>query len=115
MRHVRRNEERLALTNQVVDDLSLLPGLYDDVAFELVEELLAIHLVEVVAGVRSADDHHEEVPSAVQILISDGRTEVAPVGFDPFQEIQRVAGTTIGLPSVRDVGRVGIGGISVGG
>jgi hypothetical protein len=87
MRDVARDEERLALPHRHVLDLPLLANAHDDVALELEEVLLGVGDVEIVAGVGAADHHHEEVVAVVEVLVADGRLELAAMLVDPFAEI----------------------------
>ena len=44
--------------------------------------------VEVLAGVRSADHHDDEVAVAEDALVADRRFELRAVGVDPLPEIE---------------------------
>src|SRR5213076_3384509 len=62
----------------------------DDVAFHLVEELLA--LVDVVVAPRVGPDHHDdEVGVLPHHLVADRRLEQVPVLVDPALEVERRA------------------------
>jgi hypothetical protein len=79
-----RDKERVALAHDHVVDPPVLDDPHDDVALELVEELLAVGHVKVVSRVRTLDDHHEEVFAVVQVLVADRRLHLMAVLFDPL-------------------------------
>ena len=101
-------EERLSLADAMFDDLPVLPGLHHDVALELDEELLAVHLVKIVPGVGAADDHREEVAAAVQILVANRGLEVIAMPVRPGHEVEGRRHGAIEFETVRFVRRVGI-------
>src|SRR3954469_2498811 len=93
VRRVRRQEEDLAFADGNVDAPALLQRPQHDVAFHLVEELLAFVDVVVGARVRAADDGHHEVAVAFPDLrVADGRLEQVPVLVDPAAEVERLHG-----------------------
>ena len=90
MGSVRRKEEDLAGANRDVHDLPALDRLQDHLAFELIEELGSVVDVIVLAVVRPADDHDDEIVSLEDLLVAHRRLEVAPVLVDPPLQIQRL-------------------------
>jgi hypothetical protein len=85
-----RQEKDLAGANRDVHDLPALHRLEDHLAFELVEELGPLVEVVVLAIVRPADDHDDEIVFFEDLLVAHRRLEVAPVIVDPPLEIQRL-------------------------
>ncbi len=88
MAHVRRQHEDLALTDGHVVDLSVLGDLHDDVAAQLVEELLHRVVVEIHALVWTAHDLHRHAGVLEHQLVGDGGLQEVLVGLDPFLEIE---------------------------
>src|SRR5690606_35862313 len=89
VRHVRRQQEDLALADRDRPVLAVLDHLELYVALELVEELLALVEVVVLPRVRTADHHDDEVLVAVleDLRVADRRLEEAPVLVDPPHEV----------------------------
>src|SRR4051812_42389390 len=87
--HVWRNEERVAFSNEVVDDVISFADPHLDVAFQLVKILLRVDEVEIVARVRADDHHHEEIAPIVQIAIAHRRLEQLAIVFDPLPQVDR--------------------------
>src|SRR6266478_2667167 len=93
VRRVRREQEDLPLADGDVHPLSLLQSAQDDVAFHLVEELLAFVDVVVGAGVGPAHHRHHEVAVAFPDLrVADRRLEQVAVLVDPGAEIEGLHG-----------------------
>ena len=89
MRDVWWNEESVPLTQDMVHDPTVFIGLHDNIALDLVEELFAVGLVKVVAGIGSADHHHEEISSTVEVLVANRWLKVRFVFLGPCHEIGR--------------------------
>ena len=68
--------------------LPVLDGRKRDLAFELVEELLAGVDVEVLAAVGSAHDHDDELAVGEHLLVAHRRLEQVTVLVDPATEIE---------------------------
>ena len=83
MRHVRRNEERPALMDNVINDAIALADPHFDVAFELVEILFGIHQMKIVPRIRAFDDHHKKIPAIVKIAVAHRWFKFIGVLFDP--------------------------------
>src|SRR5204862_6611964 len=86
----RRKEEDLAGANRDVHGLPALDRLQDHLAFELIEELGSLIEVVVLAVVRPADDHDDEIVSLEDLLVAHRRLEIATVLVDPPLQIQRL-------------------------
>src|SRR5256884_423366 len=98
VRHFGRNEEHLTLADRHIDRAAVLHGLEHHVALELVEELLPGVDVVVLAGIRAADHHDDEVAVAEDALVAHRRPQLRAVGLDPLLEIERLQGFHV--PSV---------------
>src|SRR5438270_190602 len=92
VRHFGRNEEHLTLADRHIDRAAVLHGLEHHVALELVEELLPGVDVVVLAGIRAADHHDDEVAVAEDALVAHRRPQLRAVGLDPLLEIERLQG-----------------------
>ena len=88
MSHVRGDEHQLPFAHDAGDPL---PGRVDevdpDVALDLVEELRPRIDMEVVAGVRAAHHHHDELVVGDHHLVRDRRPKLVGVVIDPAQEM----------------------------
>src|SRR5258705_4767301 len=86
-------QEDLGLPDGDVDPLAALRGPQHDVAFDLVEKLLALVDVVVGAGVRSAHhrDHEVAIPLP-DLRVADGGLEQVAVLVEPLAEIDRLHG-----------------------
>ena len=115
MGDVGRDEEGLTLSDAVIHDPTVLPGLQHDVALQLDEELFAVDLVEIVASVGTPDHHREEVPSAVEVLVADRRLEVRPVSLGPGQQIQWITDASVEVEAIGLFRSAGITGGGCGG
>src|SRR6266478_4452614 len=71
---------------------AVLHGLEHHVAFELVEEFLPRVDVVVLAGVRAAHHHDDEIAIAKHTLVAHRRLQLRAVGIDPLPEIERLQG-----------------------
>src|SRR5438105_6315993 len=85
----RREQQHLALADREVPALAVLDDAEDDVALELVEELLARIDVVVVPLVRAADDHDLEVRVLPDHGVADRRREEVAMLIDPGFEVER--------------------------
>ena len=84
VRHLRRDQEELALAHGLGAVLAVDVEADLDVALELQEELLALVVVVVLAGVRAAGDHHDEGVVALEDrLVGDRRDHAVTVLRDP--------------------------------
>src|SRR3546814_4598940 len=82
VRHARRQEEYLAGADRDVARRTVLLDAKHHLALELVEPLRAFIPVVVGAGVRPADDHHDEL-AVVAALVADRRLEQVAVFLHP--------------------------------
>ena len=83
MRHIRRNEKRFALADNVINDAVAFADPHFDVTFELVEVFFRIHQVKIVPRVGAFDDHHKKIPAIVKIPVAHRRFEFVGVLLDP--------------------------------
>ena len=73
MRDARRQHEDIALANWDVDELAVLHGLQQHLAFDLVEQLGAfVHMI-IAARIGTADDLHDEAAAREHFFIADRR------------------------------------------
>ena len=86
-----RKREVFHRLHEHLNRLADLLYLHLDVAFELVEKLLALVPVIILSRVRPADHHHDEIVVIVNALISDRRLQQVPVLIDPLFKIERAA------------------------
>jgi len=89
VRHIRRDEESLALSDEVIDDAIAFADADFDVALELEKIFLRIDEMKIVPGVWSFDDHDEKIAAIVEVAVADRRLEELAVRFDPAVEIYR--------------------------
>src|SRR5262249_39673253 len=89
VRDVGRDEEGLALVDDVVDDLVAGADADLDVALQLIEVFFGIDDVEVVSRVGAGDDHDEEIAALVEVLVADRRAERVAVFLDPILQVDR--------------------------
>lgn len=88
MGRARREEEDLSLLDMDIAGLSIVDDLHDDVALELIEELLALIIVVVLAIVRSTHDHDDEFRVLIHLGIADRGLEKVAVFIDPRMKIE---------------------------
>ena len=72
-------------------DRDCLPVFLDldlDIAFELIEQLLALVPMIILARVGSADHHHDEIAIVIDALIANRRLQKMPVLIDPLFEVK---------------------------
>ena len=89
VRYMGRQPQHVALAAGNIHAPPVLDRPQQHVAFELVEELLARVVVVVLAGVRAADHHDDELTLFEYLLVADGRAQVGPVRVDPLPEVER--------------------------
>src|SRR5437870_3323773 len=87
MRNVWWDEERFPLAHYVIDDAIAFADAYLNVTLELVKVLLRINEMKIIPRVRSLDDHHEKIPSVVQITVAHRRLKFVSVFFDPVFQV----------------------------
>ena len=98
MPHVRGQQEYLAFPDGNIHGLSVLLGLEEDVACELVKKFLVRVVVIIVARVGAAHHHDDEVGVPVDHGIAHRRLEQVAVLVDPVPEIDRGKGHMRFLP-----------------
>ena len=84
MRHVWRDEERLAFTHKIIDDPVTLADADLNIAFQLIEILFRIDAMKVVSGIRSFDHHDKEITTIVKIAVTYWGLEKLAIFFNPF-------------------------------
>src|SRR6266516_3360749 len=82
MRHIWRNEERLSLAHDVINNAIPLADAHFDVALELVEILFRIDQMKVIPRVGTLNDHHEKIASVIKITVANWWLELFSVLFD---------------------------------
>jgi hypothetical protein len=85
-------QQHLSGTDRQVHDASVLHGSQHHVTFELVKELLARVDVVVLAGIRAADHHDDEVAVTEHALVAHGRPQLRAVGIDPLPQVECLQG-----------------------
>ena len=88
MRHVGRQQEDLAFADGNVHAPAALHGGQRDAALELVEKLLARIDVEILAAVRTADHHDDELAVREHLLVAHRRLQQVAVLVDPALEVE---------------------------
>jgi hypothetical protein len=83
MRHIRRNEKRLALMDNVINNATAFTDPHLDVAFELIEILFRIYQMKIVPRVWAFDDHHEKIAPVVKIAIAHRRFKFVGILLNP--------------------------------
>ncbi len=83
VRHIRWNEKRFALADNVINDAISFADTHLDVAFELIEVLFRINKVKIIPGVGAFYDHHEKISAIVKVSVAYGRFEFISVLFNP--------------------------------
>src|SRR6266513_806338 len=89
MRDVRRNEKRLSLTHEMIDDAIAFTNADLDVPLELVKILFRIDQVKIVPSVRTLNHHHKKIAPIIQVTITHWRLKLFPILLDPLLEINR--------------------------
>jgi hypothetical protein len=84
VRHVRRNEERLALANKIIDDPITFADADFNIAFQLVEVFFRIDQMKVVSSIRPFNNHHKKIATIIKVLIADRGLEEVAIRFDPL-------------------------------
>jgi hypothetical protein len=89
VRDIGWNKKRFPFADQVIDDLVAFADAHFDVALELVKIFFRIDQMEIVPGIRTFDDHDEEIAPIVEVAIADWRLEEIAIRFDPIVDIDR--------------------------
>ena len=87
VRHIRRDKECFAFSDNVVHDAVAFANAHLDVAFQLVEILLRINEVKIVPRIRPFNYHHEKITAVIEITIAYRRFKFLAVFFDPILQI----------------------------
>ena len=59
-------------------------------------KFLARVVVIVLAGIRPADDHHDELAVVEDLLVAGGRPQFGAVRCDPLRKVEGCQGTHVG-------------------
>src|SRR5438046_7603912 len=89
VRNVRRNEERLPLTHEMVNNAVAFPNTHFDVPLELVKIFFRIDQMKVVPGIRALDHHHKKIATIIKVTIADQRLKLFAFLLDPLLDIDR--------------------------
>src|SRR4029077_13788416 len=87
MRNIRRNEERLPLTHEMVNNAVAFTNSHFNVPLELVEIFFRIDQVKVVSRVWTLDHHHKKIAPIIEVTIAHRRLKFLPILLDPPLEI----------------------------
>src|SRR3984893_10423475 len=109
MRQVGRKQQDFAGADRQIDRAAVLHGPEHHVAFELVEELLPRVDVVVLAGVRAAHHHDDEIAIVKHALVAHRRLQLRAVRIDPFPDIERLQGFHVSSVPFAYVTRCGAG------
>jgi len=89
VRHIRRNEKRFALVDNVINDAIAFADTHFNVAFELIEILFRIDQMKIVPRVGAFDDHHEKISAIIKIPVAYWRLEFLSILFNPLLNVNR--------------------------
>ena len=89
VRHIRRNEKRFALADNVINDAVAFADSHLNVAFELIEVLFRINEVKIIPRVGAFNDHHKKIAAVVKIPVAYGRLEFVSILFNPLLYVNR--------------------------
>src|SRR5580765_7361717 len=89
VRNIRRNEERLPLTHEMVNNAVAFTNTHFDVPLELVKIFFRINQMKVVSGVWTLDHHHKKITPIIEVTIAYRRLELFTILLDPLLEIDR--------------------------
>jgi hypothetical protein len=89
VRDIRRNKERFAFPDEVIDDPVPFADADFYVALELIKIFFRIDEMEIVSGIGTLDDHHEKIPAIVKITVADRRLKQVAVLLDPIVDVDR--------------------------
>src|SRR6476620_9119461 len=87
--HIRWNEKRFALVDNVIDDAVAFADTHLNVPFELVEVLFRINEMKIVPRVGAFDDHHKKIPAVVKIPVAYWLLKFLCILFNPLLYINR--------------------------
>jgi hypothetical protein len=89
VRHIRRNKERFALVDNVINDAIALADTHLNVAFELIEVLFRINEVKIIPRVGAFYDHHKKISAIVKVPVTYGRLKFVSILFNPLLYVNR--------------------------
>src|SRR4029077_16814281 len=89
VRHIRRNEKRFALADNVIDDAIAFADTHLNVPFELIEILFRINKMKIVPRVGTFDDHHKKITAVVKVPVAYWRLEFLSILFNPLLYVNR--------------------------
>jgi hypothetical protein len=89
VRHIRRNEKRFALADNVINYAVAFADTHLDVAFELIEILFRINEVKIIPRVGAFYNHHKKIPAIVKVPVAYGRLKFVSIFFNPLLYVDR--------------------------
>jgi len=89
VRHIRRNEKRFALVDNVINDAIAFADTHLNVAFELIEVLFRINEVKIIPRVGAFYDHHKKISTIVKVPVAYGRLKFVSILFNPLLYVNR--------------------------
>src|SRR6476660_3620518 len=89
VRHIRRNEKRFALADNVIDDAVAVADTHLNIPFELIEVLFRINEMKIVPRVGAFDDHYKKIPAVIKIPVAYWRLKFLSILFNPLLYINR--------------------------
>jgi hypothetical protein len=89
VRHIRRNEKRFALADNVINDAIPFADTHLNVAFELIEILFRINEVKVIPRIGAFYDHHKKISAIVKVPVAYGRLKFVSILFNPLLYVNR--------------------------
>jgi hypothetical protein len=89
VRHIRRNEERFALVDNVINDAVAFADTHLNVAFELIKVLFRISEMKIIPRVGALYDHHKKITAVIKIPVAYWRFEFVSILFNPLLYVNR--------------------------
>src|SRR6266436_652623 len=89
VRHIRRNEKRFALADNVINDAVAFADTHLNVAFELIEILFRIDQMKIVPRVGTFDDHHKKITAVIKIPVAYWRLKFLSILLNPLLYVNR--------------------------
>src|SRR5438309_1993672 len=89
VRNIRRNEERLPLTHEMVNNAVAFPNTHLNIPLELVKIFFGINQMKVVPGIRALDHHHKKIATIIEVTIAHRRLNFFAILLDRLIELDR--------------------------
>ncbi len=113
MRDFRRQQQDFTLANRNVYALAILNRLQQHIALELIEKLRSFVVVIVLARVRPADDHDDEVVLIEYLLVAHRWLQQVTMIVNPLPEIECCEGPHF-LPQLLSLTAIHFNSIAIG-